>query len=355
MQQRKLAVGVLAFVGLLILLLWARFAPSEIVSFKPSQFSAKAERPFFYSIGGDLKYSDELTRQAPTLIHGRIDNFLVSPDNRRIAVVLGNGLFIVAPAEQPPVRKVVEVNSIYRRPKPLGEQFFRDQDFQWSRDSQYLYVIKDEYYNSDGSQLSSIKGELWRYGLGSGRLEFVLRPFPAVNYFFDLRSGVYFAVPTERGYQLRYFDGKGATSDINSPGVGIPADKLAQILSESPFFSFPVDYEQTVPSSKGVRLVVDQTKNFEDLIIGSRSYLAVTQGHGLKGAEYCLEIAGSGFTPGDRFFLLNVPECGNYSGQLLIDTLTGDYERLPKDSRLYPQANTNYVRYRITVVGIVRG
>jgi hypothetical protein len=354
-QNRKLTVRFLAVVGVLILLLWARFAPSEIVNFKPSEFSAKAERHFFYSIGDDLKYSDELNSQAPTLIHGRIKNFLVAPDNRRIAVVVENGLFIVAPGEQPPVRKVIAVGSIYRGPKPLGEQFFRDEDFQWSRDSLYLYLINDEYYNSKGSQLFSIKGELWRYGLGSGRLEFVLKPFPAFNYFFGPNSRIYFAVPTESGdYQLRYFDGNGSTTAINSPEAGIPADKLARILSESPFFSFPIyDYEQTVLSSKGVRLVVDETKNFKELRIGSKSYLAVTQGYGLKGTEYCLEISGSAFMPGDRYFLLNVPECGNYSGQLLFDTLTGKYQRLPKDSRLYPLTNTGtFVRYRITVGGI---
>jgi hypothetical protein len=57
--------------------------------------------------------------------------------------------------------------------------------------------------------------------------------------------------------------------------------------------------------------------------------------------------------PGDRYFLLNLPECGNYSGQLLFDTLTGKYQRLPKDSRVYPLTNTDgVVRYRITVGGI---
>jgi hypothetical protein len=60
------------------------------------------------------------------------------------------------------------------------------------------------------------------------------------------------------------------------------------------------------------------------------------------------------FLPGDRYFLFNVPGCGNYSGQLLIDALTGKYLRLPADSVVYPTLNTDtYPSYRIGGDGIV--
>src|SRR5579859_8125469 len=55
------------------------------------------------------------------------------------------------------------------------------------------------------------------------------------------------------------------------------------------------------------------------------------------------------FLPGDRYFLFNVPYCGNYKGQLLVDTLTGRYERLPADSVVYLTFDTDtYPRYRVT-------
>jgi hypothetical protein len=170
-----------------------------------------------------------------------------------------------------------------------------------------------------------------------------------------VKSGIYFSVPTDRGdLQLRYFDGKASTSDIDRPNAEIPSDKLASNFVESPFFSFSIhDYSEAVLPAKGVDLVVDQTRGSEQLKIGTRSYLALTRGMGFKGPYYCSDTFRSVFLPGDRYFLFNVPYCGNYNGQLLIDTLTGKYQRLPKDSRVYLRLNTDtYAQYRITGAGM---
>jgi hypothetical protein len=211
----------------LFLFLWVwwdrSFYPSKIANFNPEDFAAKATAPFFYSVGDELKHSDEINPQASTLLRGQIENFLVSPDGKMIAVV-SNGFLTVVGWEGPKIRQVVPVDSIYKDPKPMGHQFFRDDDFQWSRNSKQIYLIKDEYYNSQGSQLYSEKGGLWRYSVDSGTLELVLKPFPAYNYFFGLKSGIYFSVPTETGdLQLKHFDGK-RVRDIGAP-------KLRQFLS----------------------------------------------------------------------------------------------------------------------------
>jgi hypothetical protein len=88
-------------------------------------------------------------------------------------------------------------------------------------------------------------------------------------------------------------------------------------------------------------------------VIRGLSYLTFTQGKGLKGPYYCSESLRSVFVPGDRYFLFNVPYCGNYNGQLLIDTLTGKYESLPADSVVYLTLNTNtYPSFKIAGEGI---
>ena len=90
------------------------------------------------------------------------------------------------------------------------------------------------------------------------------------------------------------------------------------------------------------------------MVIRDKPYLAVTQGKGLKGAYYCSEMLRSVFLPGDRYFLFNARYCGNYNGQLLIDTLTGKYQRLPVDSIVYLTLNTDtYPHYRVTGAGVV--
>jgi hypothetical protein len=300
-----------------------------------------------------LKYSDRIDPQAPTLMHAHINNFLVSPDNKKIAVVANGQLAVVTESI---VRQVTAVDSIYREPKPIGVQFVRDDDFQWSNNSKVIYLIRDEYYKSQGSQLFSSKGELWKYDIESGSLQLVLKPFQAYSYFFGLNSGIYFSTPTDRGdLQLRYFDGNSVT-DIDGPNAGdIRPEKLARNFAESPFYSFSIiDYERAVRSSKAVDLVIDGNDGLQKLMIRDMSSLALTQGKDFKGPYHCSEMLRSVFLPGDRYFVFNVPYCGNYKGQLLIDTLTGKYMRLPADSVVYLTLNTDtYLRFRVTGGGIV--
>jgi hypothetical protein len=105
----------------------------------------------------------------------------------------------VVSRERPEIRQVTRVDSIYRDPKPIGQNFFRDDDFQWSKDSKNLYLVKDEYHESKGSQLFSSKGELWTYVVETASLQPVLKPFPAYSYFLGLNSGIYFSIPTDSG------------------------------------------------------------------------------------------------------------------------------------------------------------
>lgn len=325
--------------------------PSEIVDFHPSPFPAKADFGFFYSIADDLKYSTQIDPDAPTLLSGHIRDSLVSPDGKQIAVV-ANGRLQIVSGDKPAMHVVAPVNSIYRKPKPLGERFFRDEFFQWSSDSKSLYLIKDENYQSPGSQLHSIKGELWKYDIDTGRLQLILKPFPAHNYFFGKKSGIYFSVPDSVGnLHLKYFDGN-HVHGIDSPGAkDISIDQLSDDNPKTLFFSFSIiDYESAVLPRKGVRLVAQNDRL--ELIIGTKAILAMTLGQGIKGPYYGEEMLRSVFLPGDRYFLFNT-SCGNYRGQLLIDTTSGGYMTLPKDTRLYLALNTNtFQDYRITSSGI---
>jgi hypothetical protein len=344
------AVIALVFVGLVLLsrLLFGPAVPSNIVDFSPTQFQAKADSNFFFSIGDELKYSNEISPNATTLLKGRICNFLVSPDKGQIAAVTGGSLLIVS-ADRNAIRRVTSVDSIYREPKPIGRSFFREDGFQWSKDSKQLYIIKDEYYESKGSQLYSTKGELWRYDFAAGNLQLVLKPFLAYTYFFG-ESGIYFSVPTEVGdLRLRYFDGKTVRDigDVNA--YEVPKQELS---SGGLFFSFSArDFNQLF--ARGADLKLERGSTEEKLLLGSKSYLAFTQGQGMKGPFHCPSLHNSVFLPGDRYFLLNVA-CGNYEGQLLIDSETEKYELLPKDTRVYLAITTGDIRhYRISCGGVM--
>jgi hypothetical protein len=335
--------------------LWwsAIFVSSKIVDFRPESFQARGANEFFYSFGNELKFGDEISPQSPTLLRGSIGYFLVSPDSRRIAVVV-SGKLVVVNRSPLTIRQVVPVDSIFMEPKPLGQKFFRDFEMQWSRDSKILYLIKDEFYETKGAQLFSDKAELWGYDFEANRLFMVLRPFPAGSYFLGQKSGIYFSVPTENGdLQLRCFDGK-RTHDIRVPyGQAIPVELLNASFREAPFFSFDdlTDLDQT-QSAKHLSTSIDEAKGVERLEAGNNRYLAFTRGDGIKGAYYCDQADQGQFLPGNRYFLFSA-YCSNYEGQILFDTDTGNYEQLPKGSMVYVTLNTElYPHYKITVDGI---
>jgi hypothetical protein len=266
-----------------------------------------------------------------------------------IAVVT-NGQLLIVSADRNGVRQVANVDSIYKEPKPIGRSFFRNDGFQWTKDSKHLYLIKDEYYKSKGSQLYSAKGELWYYDLESGNLRLVLKPFPAYTYFLGSKSGIYFSVPTDVGdLRLRYFDGQIARDIGEVNAWEVPKQELGS--SKSPFFSFSTkDFQELFARGAGLRNGHDRTK---ELVLGDRSYLVFTEGQEMKRAFYCPSLYNSLFLPGGRYFLMNA-ECGNYEGQLLIDSETSKYEQLPKDTRVYLALTTEDIpHYRISCGGIM--
>lgn len=352
-----LLVLVVIFVFVVLAFRLPKEVPSNIVAFHPAPFKATAAGRFFYSIGDELKYSDDIEENARTLLRGKIENSLVSPDNTKMAVVM-NGALVIVDVSKPSVNTITKVGSIYRELKPIGQSFFRDQDFQWSRNSQSLYVIKDEYYASKGSQLFSEKGELWKYELSNGSLHLVLKPFRACSYFFGLKTGIYFSEPNGLGnLQLKYFDGN-TVINVGAPDGNkeIPDGDLPLQISGSPFFSFSdFDYWMRILPNKGATLSMQQSRMLEDLQVNGKPYLQITEGQNFKGPYYCASAQGSAFLPGDRYLLFNFA-CSNYRGQLLIDALTGAYMTLPDDSRVYVSSNTeNYRRYRVTSEGIEAG
>jgi hypothetical protein len=331
--------------------------PSEIVDFIPTVFRAKADGEFFYSIGDQLKRSKEIDPQAPTLVRGRITNFVVAPDNQKIAVVADGQLLIVG--TQSVLQRIepvgsIYIDSIYRRPKPIGKRFFRDDNFRWARDSKTVYLIRDEYYASRGSQLYSSKGELWKYDIETDPFDLVLKPFRSYSYFLGIRGGVYFSTPTPAGdLQLKYFDGYSVTDIEGSTVSDVNRDELGKGAEEAPFFSFSIqDYQQVLLAYGGVELTEASNGQLE-LIIRHKPYLALTKGKGMKGHYYCSDMLRSVFLPGDRYFLFNA-NCGNYNGQILIDAHSGQYERLPPETVVYRTLNTDtHPQYRITGAGIL--
>ena len=320
---------------------------SMIVGFSPSVFEARASTRFFYSINDDLKNADRIDPLARALVHGPFRDFLVSPDGNKIAIVAQGRLLIVG--TESVLAEVTKVENWNKSSKPLGQQFFWDDYFQWSRDSSSLYLIRDEFIRD--FQFSSKKRELWRYDLDVGTLNVVITPFDFLGYFLGDDAEIYYSEPTARGaVQLKRFDGRSSTN-VGEPNATDIVLEHADGSRVQPFYSFSVvDYEKALPLLN-VRLADDFAN--ETLLIHDRASVSMTQGKGWDGYYHCADLLRSVFLPGNHFFLLNTPYCGNHNGQLLIDVESGRYQTLPANTRVFSTLNTTtFEHYRVTASGI---
>jgi hypothetical protein len=320
---------------------------SMIANFSPSAFDAQASARFFYSINDDLKNADRIDPLARTLVHGPFRGFLVSPDGNKIAIVAQGRLLIVG--TESVLAEVTTVENWNRRFKPLGQQFFWDDDFQWSRDSKSLYLIRDEFIRA--SQFWSNKRELWRYDLNVGTMNVVIKPFDSLHYFLGDGAEIYYTEPTARGdLQLKRFDGRTSTN-VGEPNANDIVLEHADGSRVEPFYSFSVADYQKALALLNVRLA--RNHGDETLLIQDRSSVSVTQGKGWDGYYHCAELGRSVFLPGNNFFLLNTPYCGNHNGQLLIDVESGRYQALPANTKVFSTLNTaTFEQYRVKATGI---
>lgn len=341
-----IGIGVVA-IFLVVLAVSFRGKPSVILDFHPAQFSARAAQPFFYSIGKSLKYGDSIAAVAPTIyiIHSSANNPVASPDHRMIAFVDDGELLIVDKTGS--VTKVVPVDSIYHgdpgsaghRPKPLGQGFFRDQDYQWTRDAQNLYLIHDQFYDSKGSQLFSKYGELWKYSLATHQLQLVLKPFPAHQFFFG-RKGIYFSIPTPEGdLQLRYFDGK-ASADIGEPNEALSKSSLLHGEPEDIFYSFQRSEFKHYSSPFSITTTFNPSSKNLEYKVDKKHLLFTSEGVGFKGPYNCGSGGPSAYLPGGQYAVLDMEGCEPFDGKLLVELASSRYMQLPNETDIYITVNT---------------
>jgi hypothetical protein len=256
------------------------------------------------------------------------------------------------------VQTIGAIDSIFRSPKPVGRPFTRDDQFQWSRDSKTLYFIKDVFYRSKGLQLFSKFGELWKFDVESGDQQLVIKPFQAFQIIFGTGSEIYFAIPLANGdLILELFDGN-TVRDIAASNSERVSPGKSSTTGKNPFYSFSrVDYMEKVLPGLHLLQNFDSKGNLQTLNLGDKTLLELTRScDPWFGCGESDEMLDSVFLPGNRFFLLNVPYCHNFKGQLLIDTQSGNYEPLPKDTRVFVTANTEtYPHYRLNHEGIEAG
>ena len=327
--------------------------PSAIVGYAPNEFIEKTDEPFFYSIGNELRFNDHIEPKDKVLFNRSLNFVIPSPDSKWALVLSENILWIVCNDSSAPLR-VTDVDNL-RMGRPAGKKFFRYTETQWAEDSSGFYLIKDETYNSKGSQLFSIHGELTKYNIATSQMQKVFAPFRAFRYFMAKDIGVFFGEANDKGdvsLTVGQGDTSAAVTDI-SPKSFHTKDKTI-LFSAIPFYSFSLsEYADEILRAKGVDFSIeDKNPRIGHLSINGQNIISVSEGKGVNRPYFGLESTHSGFLPGDRYFMLNL-RTGNISGQLLFDLKTGQYKPLPKDTRVYRNINThNFAGWTITKDGI---
>lgn len=313
------------------LFIWWKDKPSHIIDFRPVNFTERAERPFYYEVGDSLKFSDHIDLKSPTLLVGDIREVVPSPDGAHALVVANDTLHLVA-ANGSLRKRLLSTSSIHREPKPLGQQFIRDQDFKWSTDSRYIYFIRDEYYESRGSQLFSEKGELWEYDLASRESRKLVAPFRAFEYAVTEKGEVYFVVPNDTGYMMYMLFDDRDTRELRVQRRNEPTDFTSVAPPGTKFRTV----EDTTASRKRISATLEQRRGPDgilELLANDRVVIASTRGESIKGPYNC--VTGSGtFLPGNRYTIVRT-YCENHSGNVLIDTELARYRTLPSEIRVF--------------------
>lgn len=355
-------IGAVAAIALLVPVGFVAYAflsadtfPPVIENYQPVTFAERTSTPFYYSIGDKLYYSDRIDPTANVLFSGKLSTVMPSPDGRHSLVVTDNSLWLVS-ANGTPAYQVTAVRPYSPQRKTIGEEFYRNDVFQWSADSSRFYLIKDRYYETRGAQLFSIHGELIEYDLASRQFRKVFSPYRAFRSFFA-EEGVFFEAANDAG-------------DVNlmvrMGNDSIPVDAVSRkdfrvgdkviAFRQTPFYTFSIhEYSREIFRSMGLNVEVNregQPPAVGHLVFKGKRLLSIRHGRGIKGPLNGYNSAHSAFLPGNRFFLLNL-YTGSFSGQLLIDTDTGDYKTLPKDTRVYRNINThNFDNWTITKRGV---
>lgn len=349
-----LALAILALIGFFqFAVSHANLTPSAIVNYSPNEFAEKAEKPFFYSIGNELRFGDHIEANSRVLFNGSLHSVIPSPDSKWVLVVSDDVLWLLGNDGSAPVR-ITKVEDI-RMGRARGQEFFRYTEIQWAENSSHFYLIKDETYNSKGSQLFSIHGELTEYDIATGKMRKVFAPFRAFRYFVAEGVGVFFGEANDQGdviLKVRQGDTSAVVTEI-SPKAFQANDK-ATSFSTIPFYSFSLnEYADEILRTKGMSLEVEgQGPRIGHLSINGRQIISVTEGSGLKGPYFGFQSIHSGFLPGERYFMLNL-HTGTFRGQLLLDLETGLYKPLSKDTRVYRNINTrNFADWTITKDGV---
>lgn len=319
-----------------------------IIDYKPSEFSEHAAKPFFFSIGKKLKHGDAIREDAPTLFEvglfdGHLGAIFPSPDQMKAAVVVGDRLYLVQPGK--PTAQLL-------RPVCVNKASFEVRcyllNLQWDSESRYILIPKTTGEPSLSERFNPVRypQALVRIDTNDTITEQELIPASEFRvtsgyYFLLSDNSVCFKVGTKEGNVLWtcWISGHiGVVKILEDDRITF---KDGSTINVKPFLSYSNPqggeiwlalggYSLTrVPKS----MLVDffHTTRPDVPIFRLEGAVESLKGHFVEGFHH----NESAVLPGARYAFLSV-----FDRKLVVDATTGLYKEVPKDSRVYINANS---------------
>lgn len=324
---------------------------AQLVGFKPTMFIEEPSAPFFYSVGAKVKFGKVINENSPALFDTSssksvISAVLVSPDEKKAAIVSGGNLYI-GEAGKPPLLLLENVHAqhdVYASDSALqpGDTIIKYWQLQWTADSRVIYVPRDKKQARASYSYFSRDAVLLRIDTSNpANVAEVVQDFRSLKYFllgenalcFDYAPGdgsVIWKCLHEGGVKgARSIEGNRVLLDDGSSIVGRPfvsywGNDVRVWLSRSGF-SFKIMDGYT-------RLFAKEQTSMPIISIKGATNFKGTYSAGLD--QYCCNVL-----PGGQYALISLQQ-SNFKGQLLVDGVTGKYRKLPRDTRVYRNLNS---------------
>lgn len=318
-----------------------------ISNYHPSQFVERAETPFFYSIGKQLKYGLNIDETAPSLFeeswfNGDLVRVYPSPDNQKVAIVSNRKLYIARLGRQPLL--ALENVDHYSPDKMIaGKVYYKWPTLQWHPNSRFIYIARDKKQWFISNQTFSEDAILVRIDIDNiGKVEEVIPDFRSNRYFFVGIDNICFNYAPGDGSVIWKCSSENGVSKARSlDATGIHLDN-GVVLAGPRFISYePNIYESAIWMGL-YGFSIRQIDNRQDALFHkdapSTPLLVFNAGGNGKGHRVngILQSGGS-VLPGGRYILLNMVD-----GQILFDRFSSYYRKLPKSTRVFRNLNNTH-------------
>ena len=341
--MNKLALSAVALLFFFLAIPLRSFGDEHvgIVNYAPSKFIEKADSPFFYSIGKQLKYGPSIDEATPTLFKGKFFDgeftaVFPSPDNNKVALVSDKKLYIIQLGKPPRLA----LDHVEGNPPGLMSAFWVPHylwpTVQWDSRSRYVYIAR----------AGLVKKSLVRLDAENpAEIVEIVSDFRSLHYFLVGAGSVCFDYALENGDVVwKCSTDKGAFRAKSLNRTGIILENNSVLIGDR-FMSYtPNIYETDIWLAINGFVVRGINDNLDGLFARKKPeqpLLAIVTGTNIKGhrVDGILQYGGA-VLPGGRYVLLNVWH-HRFKGQLLLDSDTGEYRELPKDTRVYRNLNSN--------------